>query len=256
MFSIFKKKQSFIPDFSHLVVDFHSHLIPGIDDGADTMETSLHLIRGLQALGYKQLFTTPHVMSDLYPTTKAVILEGLHNLQKAVKAAGIAIEIGAAAEYYMDEHFDNIIKSDELLTLPGNHVLVEMSFVTAPPNLFHHIFKLQTKGYHPILAHPERYLFLKKNFEEYSRLKEYGCKFQLNILSMIGHYGKPVQETAYKLLKNKMIDYLGTDLHHQRHIELLHQALKDKKIQEILSTYEFANAQLTDNETYKVSEIL
>jgi tyrosine-protein phosphatase YwqE len=244
MFGWFKKKEETVYDFSQLQVDLHSHLIPGIDDGADTLETSLQLIRALQNLGFKQLYTTPHVMSDLYPNTKANILEGLQQLRQAVKAAGLEVEIGAAAEYYMDEYFENIIRNEEILALPHNRVLVEMSFVTAPPNLFHYIFKLQTKGYKPILAHPERYLFLKKNFSEYIRLKEYGCEFQLNILSLIGHYGKPVQEVAFKLLKNKMIDYLGTDLHHQRHAELLQEALHDRKVRDLLGSYEFANAQL------------
>lgn len=247
MFNFWRKETALINDFSQLGTDLHSHLIPGIDDGADTLETSLQLIQALHDLGFKQLYTTPHVMSDLYPNTKASILEGLEKLQAAVKAAGIAIEIGAAAEYYMDEYFENIIKSDELLTLPGNHVLVEMSFVTAPPNLFHYIFKLQTKGYHPILAHPERYLFLNKKMDSYERLKEYGCKFQLNILSLIGYYGKPVQDAAYKLLKNKMIDYLATDLHHQRHAELLKQALLDKPFLRTISAYEFSNHTLVSN---------
>lgn len=247
MLSFFKKKEYAISDFSHLGLDIHSHLIPGIDDGADTIETSLQLIRVLQKIGFKQLYTTPHVMSDLYPNTKANILDGLEKLKIAVKAAGIDIEIGAAAEYYMDEYFENIIHNEELLALPNNRVLVEMSFVTAPPNLFHYIFKLQTKGYKPILAHPERYLFLKKDFTQYSRLKEYGCEFQLNVLSLIGHYGKPVQEVAFKLLKHKMIDYLGTDLHHHRHAELLQEALKDHKVREILSTYEFANHKLAES---------
>ncbi|MBK7874131.1 MAG: histidinol phosphatase [Saprospiraceae bacterium] len=242
MFSIFKKNiQKLVSDFAHIQVDIHSHLIPGIDDGADSIETSLELIRHLQALGYKHLITTPHVMSDLYPNTKQDILTGLGKTAKAVKAAGIDVEMGAAAGYYMDEHFEAIINSDEILALPGNRVLVEMSFVTAPPNLYHNIFRLQTKGYKPILAHPERYLFLKNDFKQYSRLKEYGCAFQLNVLSLIGHYGKPVQEVAYKLLKNNMIDYLGTDLHHSRHAELMKTVLEDKKALEILSTYEFGN---------------
>lgn len=247
LLSFFKKKEFPINDFSHLGLDIHSHLIPGIDDGSDSMETSLQLIQALQQLGFKHLYTTPHVMSDLYPNTKANILDGLEKLVKAVKEAGINIEIGAAAEYYMDEYFENIIRNDEILALPGNRVLVEMSFVTAPPNLFHYIFKLQTKGYKPILAHPERYLFLKKDFTQYTRLKEYGCEFQLNILSLVGHYGKQVQETAFKLLKNKMINYLGTDLHHHRHAELLQEALRDYKVREILSTYEFANNKLAES---------
>lgn len=246
MLSFFKKKEFSVTDFSQIGLDIHAHLIPGIDDGSDSIETSLQLIRALQQLGYIQLYATPHVLSDLYPNTKANILEGLEKLKKAVQEAGINIAIEAAAEYYMDENFEHIIHNEEILALPNNRVLVEMSFVTAPPNLFHYIFKLQTKGYKPILAHPERYLFLKKDFTQYSRMKEYGCEFQLNILSLIGHYGKPVQETAFKLLKHKMINYLGTDMHHLRHAELLQQALKDHKVLDILSTYEFENYKLAE----------
>ena len=247
MFSIFKKSSpKLISDFAHLQVDIHSHLIPGIDDGADSMETSLALIQRLYALGYKKLITTPHIMSDMYPNTRADILEGLEQVRKAVKKAGIPIEIDAAAEYYMDEHFEAIIRSEDMLTLPGNRVLVEMSFVSEPPNLFHYIFKMQTKGYKPILAHPERYIFLKKNFNQYHRLKEYGCEFQLNILSLTGYYGKPTQELALKLLKNRMIDYLGTDLHHERHAARLEQVFQDKNTLYALADHEFANASLLE----------
>lgn len=248
MIPFFKKKSpKLISDFAHLQVDIHSHLIPGIDDGADTIETALELIKRLQALGYKKLITTPHVMSDMYPNTRADIMSGLEKVRAALDAAGIDIAIDAAAEYYMDEHFESIINSEDMLTLSGNRVLVEMSFVSEPPNLFHYIFKMQTKGYRPILAHPERYVFLKKNFEQYHRLKEYGCEFQLNILSLTGYYGKPTQELALKLLKNKMIDYLGTDLHHERHAERLEQLFEDRRVLELISDGEaFLNHTLAD----------
>jgi len=239
MISFFNKKSpKLISDFAHLQVDIHSHLIPSIDDGVDTVETALELIKRLQALGYKKLITTPHIMSDMYPNTRADILDGLEKVRAALDAAGIDIAIDAAAEYYMDEQFEDLIKDADLLTLPGNRVLVEMSFVSEPPNLFHYIFRMQTKGYKPILAHPERYIFLKKNFEQYHRLKEYGCEFQLNILSLTGYYGKPTQELALKLLKNKMIDYLGTDLHHERHAERLEQLFEDRRVLELISDEE------------------
>ncbi|HMO39137.1 MAG TPA: hypothetical protein PKC76_05950 [Saprospiraceae bacterium] len=246
MLSFFKKKDPSILDFSGFGVDIHSHLIPGIDDGADTVETSVHLIRQLQALGYRHLITTPHIMSDLYPNTREDILGGLAILQQAIQNAGLDITIDAAAEYYMDEHFEAIVRDNNMLTLPGNRVLVEMSFVTAPPNLYHNIFRLQTKGYKPVLAHPERYLFLKKDFSQYQRLKEYGCEFQLNLLSLTGYYGAPVRELALKLLKAKLIDFVGTDLHHERHIERLQQLLQDKSALRLLADYEFANATLLE----------
>ncbi|NUQ25844.1 MAG: hypothetical protein HUU34_17990 [Saprospiraceae bacterium] len=245
MLSIFNKKTTPTLDYAVLGLDLHSHLVPGIDDGADSPETAVALIRQLIDMGYQRLYTTPHVMSDLYPNNPDSISDGLSRLKQALQQAGIQIEIDAAAEYYMDDTFEHLITEDhELLTLPGNRVLVEMSFVSAPPGLFHYIFRLQTKGYQPVLAHPERYLFLKKNFSQYERLKEYGCEFQLNLLSLIGHYGQPIQETAHKLLKNNMIDFIGTDLHHQRHAELLQKALADKMVQRYLSQYPFKNTEL------------
>ncbi len=246
MLSFFKKKDLSIIDFSGFGVDIHSHLIPGIDDGAETVETSVQLARQLQELGYRHLVTTPHIMSDLYPNTPESILAGLATLRAALQTECLNITVEAAAEYYMDEHFEAIIQSEKMLTMPGNRVLVEMSFVTAPTNLYHYIFRLQTKGYRPVLAHPERYLFLKKDFSQYQRLKDYGCEFQLNLLSLTGYYGAPVHDLALKLLKNKLIDFVGTDLHHARHIERLQQLLQDKNALRALADHEFANASLLE----------
>ncbi len=243
MFNLFQNKT--IPkDFSFLGVDLHSHLIPGIDDGAKTAEDAIKLVRALHRLGYRKIFTTPHVMADLYPNTPKDITDGLRQLRQAVVEAGIEMDIHAAAEYFMDEHFAAIVEHNALLTLPGNRVLVEMSTLNAPPNLFNDLFRLQTKGYQPVLAHPERYLFLKDDFRQYVRLKDYGCEFQLNLLSITGYYGKPVRDAALKLLKNKMINFLGTDLHHERHIEALLELAADKGLMKMLAAYEFANALL------------
>lgn len=244
MLSFLRKKQTLATDYSGILTDIHAHLIPGIDDGPKEMSESLDLIRALQALGFKYLTATPHVMSDYYPNSRDFILESHQKLIAAVKAAGIDMEIGVGAEYYMDSQFLSVIDNDQLLALPGNQVLMEMSFVSPPPNLYHFIFRLQTRNYRPVLAHPERYLFMKKNFQEYERLKEHGCRFQLNILSLTGYYGQPVADTAWKLLKNNMIDYVGTDAHHLRHTELLREALSDKKIANTLAEYPFSNTEL------------
>ncbi len=246
MLNFLRKKQTLATDYSGIRTDIHAHLIPAIDDGPKDMETSLQLIRELVSLGYRQLTATPHVMADYYPNSRDFILESYRKLVAAVKSAGIDVEIGVGAEYYMDSQFLSVIDNDQVLTLPGNRVLMEMSFVSPPPNLYHFIFKLQTKGYRPVLAHPERYLFMKKNFSEYERLKEYGVFFQLNTLSLTGHYGSPVAEMAWKLLKNKMIDYVGTDVHHLRHVEILKEALQDRKIAHTLADYPFLNRELLE----------
>lgn len=246
MFSIFKIKRKDLPtDYSSLGIDLHSHLIPGIDDGAPDLGTALDLIKGLHALGYTKLYTTPHVMADLYPNSREVILEGLEKVRQGVTAVGIPVEIHAAAEYFLDDQFEDLLEQEQLLTLPGNQVLIEMSFISQPPNLFHYLFRMQTKGYQPILAHPERYLFLKDDFKQYQRLKEYGCRFQLNLLSLTGYYGKPVKINALKLLKNNMIDYLATDLHHAKHLELLQEAIKDQKVRRVLNKGVFLNKTLS-----------
>ncbi len=176
-------------------------------------------------------------MADMYPNTPEIIGEKLAEVRAAMKDVGLNIPIDAAAEYLMDEAFGEKIKAGSLLTLPGNRVLVEMSFVSAPPNLGQHIFQLQTKGYKVLLAHPERYLFFRDNFKKYKELKDRGVEFQLNLLSLVGYYGKPTQDNAKALLKAGMIDYLGSDLHHERHADNLERLLADRKLNRLLGKY-------------------
>ncbi len=237
---IFRKKH--IPsNFAFLRTDVHSHLIPGIDDGAKTLDDALNLVKTLYALGYRHLITTPHVMADLYPNTPADIQDGLARLRQAVQNANMDIAIDAAAEYYIDEYFAALIEYGQLMTLPGNRVLVEMSTLNAPSHLFNDLFRLQTKGYQPVLAHPERYTFLKDDFRQYARLKDYGCEFQLNLLSLTGYYGKPVRDTAFKLLKQGMINWLGSDMHHEHHATSLKALAEDKHLMTLITKYEFQN---------------
>lgn len=244
MFSFFKKQPKVTTDFSVLRTDMHSHLIPGIDDGAPDIETSVKLIKELQGMGFRKLITTPHIMADLYPNTPETINKGLDEVRTALAEEGIDIEIDVAAEYLMDETFGLKIEEGNLLTLPGNRVLVEMSFVSPAPSLDNYLFQLQLKGYQPIMAHPERYLYFKGNLKKYEQLIDQGCELQLNLLSLIGYYGKPIKDTAWKLLKNKMIRYLGTDLHHRKHSHQLQQLLILPQINRLLNEYEFANETL------------
>lgn len=243
MFNLFKKTSP-LGDFAFLGTDMHSHLLPGIDDGAKDLDDSLSLIARLHSMGYRHLITTPHIMADLYPNTPAIIKKKLGEVRKAVEAEGIDITIDAAAEYLMDEGFEPLLEAGGLLTLPGNRVLVEMSFISAPPKLEQYLFQLQTKGYRPLLAHPERYLFFRDNFKKYTELKDRGCEFQLNLLSLTGYYGKPTRENGVALLKAGMIDYLGTDLHHERHAEHLMGSLEDRNIAKLLKDKTFSNQAL------------
>ena len=222
----------------------HSHLIPGIDDGAKTIEDSITLIKGLQDLGYKKIITTPHIYKEHYPNTKEEILRGLEKLKAALKIENIHIPIEASAEYFMDEHFESLLDKNEILPLNDKYVLVEMSFFGAPPKLEEYFFKIQLKGYVPILAHPERYLFYHNDYEQFEELKAKGVLLQLNISSIVGYYGKPIKQIAHKLLKDKLIDLIGTDMHHTGHLDYLNANLKNNELQQILSKYEFQNANI------------
>ncbi len=245
MFNLFKKPStSSLPDFSALGTDLHSHLLPGIDDGAPDLASSLELILALQQIGFRKLFTTPHVMSGFYPNTRDTILRKKEEVQEALSELGIDIEFGAAAEYYLDETFADLLKKEPLLTLPGNRVLVEMSFHQPYPDLHRVIFDMQMKGYQPILAHPERYPYFR-SVEDYENLSTMGCALQLNLLSLTGYYGKPVQSAAKTILHAELADFLATDLHHVRHAELLQQALSHELVVKALQTMSFQNKEIT-----------
>lgn len=222
MFSIFKKKSAVNVDLSALGTDMHSHLLPGIDDGSPDDATSLVLMEGLQQLGYRHFIATPHIMWDVHKNDAGTIGNAHRQLQQAVQAKGWNTSIRAAAEYFLDDHFDALLAQNiPLLTIKDNWVLVEFSFIAPPRNLKETLFELQIKGYKPILAHPERYNYMVSNKEMYDELKDAGCYFQLNLLSLTSYYGKITNELAHYLIKKKYINLLGTDLHHQRHLDAL-----------------------------------
>lgn len=215
-------------------IDIHSHLLPGIDDGAKDSEDSLSLIVKLKNYGFSQFTTTPHILPGVWNNTHEGIstVEMLHI--SYLRKNQINQPFKAAAEYMMDDSFLKLIQIGKLLTLKDNYVLVEMSYLNPPMQLYDILFQLQVAGYKPILAHPERYLFYHMKFEEYEKLKKAGCLFQLNLLSITGYYGIAVLKIAEKLLNNNMIDYTGSDVHHDRHVESFKNKVLLKK-QDLLS---------------------
>ena len=209
-------------DLSWLGTDMHSHLIPGIDDGANDMATSLQLIKGFIELGYKKIITTPHILWEIYSNTPDIITKGLGELKAAVDKEGLEIELHAAAEYFIDEHFEEELKKrTPLLCISKNMVLVEFSMLTAPLDVQKVFFEMQMQEYQPVLAHPERYTYLSRSKNIYEDLKYAGCIFQLNLLSLTGYYGRAVQELAEYLLKKDYYELAGTDLHHAQHLSAL-----------------------------------
>lgn len=247
MFNLFSKKkprgEKF--DYSVLKTDIHSHLLPGIDDGAKDLETSLQLIRGMKELGYQKLITTPHIIWDMYRNTPAIINDKLEQVQEAIKKEGIEIEIHAAAEYFLDEHVEELLKTKEpLLTISGNKVLVEFSLAFPSLNIKDILFDMQMQGYQPVIAHPERYIYLQQNKEFYRELKDIGCLFQLNLLALPGFYGRSVKDLAEYLLSNDFYDLVGTDLHHSRHLEELQHVEMTPSLRKAIESGQISNREL------------
>ena len=244
MFNFFTKSKSssLPPNYQELGTDMHSHLLPGIDDGSRDMESTLSLIRSMQELGYKKFITTPHILWDMYKNTNEIILAKLEEVRKAAKEDGLDVSIYAAAEYYLDEHVAELLEEKKpLLTLKDNLVLSEFSLAYPPQGLKDILFEMQMQKYVPVIAHPERYIYLERNKEFYDELKDLGCMFQLNLLSLSGHYGKTVQELANYLIKKEYYDFIGTDLHGERHLAGLQSKSLTIPLQKLLDTGKIKN---------------
>lgn len=244
LFGLIKNNKIPVADLSVLHTDIHSHFIPGIDDGAKTIEDSLALIRGMKELGYKKVITTPHIMTDGYRNTPEIILSGLEKVKEALKQAEIDIEIEAAAEYYYDFEFENKIKAGNVMTFGKKYLLWEVPFINPPENMNQVIFEMATRGYKPVLAHVERYGFWQQNFEKYEELADRGVLLQMNINSVTGHYSIPTRKAAQWLIERNMISFVGSDCHHIGHIELIKKAVTDKHFQKLLTSDRLLNKTL------------
>lgn len=242
MLKFFKSKpvlKDLIPD-DH--VDIHSHLLPGIDDGAKNFEDTLQLTKSLQSFGVSQLITTPHIIEHVWDNTADLIKTKNAETVIELEKHQITLPFRAAAEYMMNDHFVKLFQSNELLTLKKNYVLVEMSYINAPIQLYSILFDLQVAGYIPVLAHPERYVFYHNNFDEYLKLKKSGCLFQLNLLSVVGYYGEGITKIAEKLLQKGLYNFVGSDAHHLKHIASFEQKVKIKDLvplKEIIANNQF-----------------
>jgi len=242
---VFGKKKELEPaDLSLLKTDIHSHLIPGIDDGSPSMEESLKLLNGFVHLGYKKVITTPHIMSDYYRNTPEIILSGLGDLKDAAKKAGIPIEIEAAAEYYVDEAFEKLVLSDNLLSFGNRYVLFELGFMTEAPNLGEVLFQLQLAGYKPIMAHPERYPFWFDNIQKFKDFHDNGILLQVNMNSLTGMYSPEVKRMAESMIDLGIVSFLGSDCHHGGHLDTMVYAAKSPHLHKLLDSGKLLNSSL------------
>lgn len=234
MFGLFKKKSApqSLPlpgDWSFIGTDIHSHFIPGIDDGPAVLEDSLALLTQMAAGGFTRVVTTPHVSADYFPNTRDTILAGCDRLKTAMQQADIALQLDVAAEYMIDEQFLELLKKKEpLLSFGDRYVLVEMGFVQSSPMLQEALFELQARDYRPVLAHPERYNYYHHApVEAAEKLKEQGCLLQLNTIALSGYYGQNVNKIANKMLNGGFYSFVGSDIHHAKHLRAFNTILKN-----------------------------
>jgi tyrosine-protein phosphatase YwqE len=236
---------------AELGADMHSHLLPSLDDGAENLEQSLALLEAMQALGYRKLVMTPHIMGDFYKNTPTTIQASLAQLRKAAITAGFAnLQLECAAEYYLDEWLgDKLDSGEDLLSFGGDkkYLLLETSYMNEPFNFHSIIFRLQALGYQPVLAHPERYTYLYGRFSELEKIRENGVLFQLNLNSLAGYYSSGAQRVAEKLIDARLVDFVGTDAHNLKHTETLRtKVLPSSYLKKVLAL-PLLNNTLVDN---------
>jgi len=247
MFGLFKKKKeaparNLNLNYSGIMVDMHSHVLPGIDDGAQNPQESIVLIKKMMELGIKKIIATPHIMIDYYRNEPESINEALAVLKAELTAQNIDINVSAAAEHYFDETFEKRINDRRVMTMGDNYVLFELSFINQPPNIIPVVQKMKDMGYKPILAHPERYGYM--TIEQMQNIRSWGCDLQLNTISLTGYYGKQVQKKAEEMVDNEIVDFISSDMHHPRHADAFEKALSTAYLEKLLTNYPLKNSLL------------
>jgi protein-tyrosine phosphatase len=225
--SFFKKNvldERFSSPKHQLVVDVHAHVLPNLDDGAENLDQSLSILKAMRALGYQKVIATPHVMNGYYNNSPEKIQKTLLAVREMLAENDVQLDVDAAAEYYLDDELLlQIAQGKPLLTLDDEqkYLLFETSFVGKSSDLLDAVWKMKKGGYTPVLAHPERYLYLQKDFESLIRLTNIGVLFQLNINSLTGYYSKQAQELAEMLITRKMVAFVGSDCHSEAQLDNL-----------------------------------
>ncbi|GAA4336616.1 capsular polysaccharide biosynthesis protein [Mucilaginibacter gynuensis] len=239
MFDFFRKPKVAAFNYETVAVDMHSHVLPGIDDGAPTPEDSIILIRKMMSLGISKIIATPHIMADYYRNTPETINNALQLLKAALVKEQINIPISAAAEHYFDENFEQAINEGRAMTMGDKYVLFELSFLSMPGNILEMIRRMREVGYRPILAHPERYLYM--SVDQLKRIHDEGCDLQLNTISLTGYFGKASKKIAEELIDRQMVDFISSDMHHPRHATAFEEALRMPYLEKVLFDYPLKN---------------
>ena len=219
MFGLFEKRRSILESgLLKGAVDQHSHILYGLDDGVKKQEDSLAILRFLEEQGVSGVWFTPHVMEDV-PNTTEQIRARFEEL-KSVYEGGLRFHL--AAEYMIDNLFEERLSDRDLLTHGDDTVLVETSAIAPPINLWEVLETMLRAGYRPLIAHPERYHYM--DMGDYKRLRDMGCHFQMNLPSIVGFYGEAARSRARALLKKGWYEMVGSDCHRYRAIRSQYDA--------------------------------
>lgn len=244
-------------DLAWLGVDIHNHLLPGIDDGCVDMETAIQCLKGLSSLGLHTLYCTPHIFPGRYPNTRGDILNAFVALQSEAARLPLAtppLRLNYAAEYMLDEGFPEREAPSERLLLGRRNLLVELPYAAEPLYAESYLFQLLTQGVQPILAHPERHVYHHRNREQIKRYADLGCHLQVNLLSLAGYYGLDAKRTALWMVREFIVDYVATDLHHPQHLQALQRYCWRTDTEKLLRHNPIKNRLLAPMETKKIEE--
>ena len=207
--------------------DWHSHILPGVDDGIPSPEDALEVLRWYEEQGIREVWLTPHVMED-FPNTPAGLQARFEDLQRLWTGS---VRLHLAAEHMLDALFEERLTRGEVLPIgpERDSLLVETSCYNAPMNFYELLERIKKAGYHPILAHPERYPYYSRRHKRYEQLHNAGARFQINILSFTGYFGEEARESALWLVKNGLVDYLGSDMHNVKHAHIIMDYISSKE---------------------------
>ncbi len=201
-----KRLKSLSSEFLKGFTDYHSHILPGVDDGIKSLNETHEVLRYYENMGVKKVIFTPHINHDTY--TDFELVQSTFNNVRLQYQGGLQLSL--SAEYMLDNGYLRRLEAG-LSPLEGDGVLLETSYLNKPQNFDEMLYETVLQGYSPVLAHPERYVYM--NSKSYEKLKNRDYLFQLNLLSLSGFYGSQVQKKTLALLEQGMYDIVGSDLH-------------------------------------------
>ncbi len=229
--SLFKRQRQ--PLF--FATDIHCHILPGIDDGTPDADYGAELVMRMSAWGLSRIIATPHVVGEVYENTPESISAALTRLQESMHAKGITTTVQAAAEHRLDDLFSRNLTADNIISHPCRHVLIENSFMQEARDIDNTVILLINRGYTPILAHPERFVYYHSdNLRRYRELHDRGLRFQVNLLSLAGRYGSEPKRTAERLIDAGMVEFFGTDVHRHEHCDAIESYLSSRDYDRLL----------------------